>query len=154
MLEPLFRLLSRVFFKLMGYACSRFGTLAFWGAPNFLATCTTALQRLQELDSELHVQLTTKQRLVFYYSPNLEQAYGVWFFSINDSYLSYHADGIIARLVYSSWLAALCPRRGGLSNAASQMLHSEVDARTRSWLEMHRFPEPLIDCFRSANDAT
>jgi hypothetical protein len=147
--EPPFRLLNHIIFRLMGYSRLRIGTLTFWGPRDFLESCTASVRRLQELDSELYARLTTQQKLVFCYMPkHLQQAYFAWIFSINDAYTVWQSDGIIARIVYSSQLVAQLPRRTVFTNATSQALHSEVNAKTRLWLEAHSFPEPLVDCFR------
>jgi hypothetical protein len=125
--------------------------MEFWGPRDFLDYCTTSVRRLQELDSELHVRLTTQQKLMFWYDPDPKhhpnQAYFVWIFSINYAYFTYQSDGIIAQLVYSAKLAALMPRQV-YSKTMSDTLHSEARATTRSWLEVRHFPEPLVDCFR------
>lgn len=152
LLEPPFRLLLYILFTIRGYSRLRIGTLTFWGPRDFLETCAASVRRLHELDSELHIRLTTQQRLVFYYSPKrLEQAYYVWIFSIDDSYLGWQSDGIIARLVYSAQLAAVIPRQV-VSDAMSRTLHTTVNTMTRSWLEAQRFPEVLVDCFRERTD--
>lgn len=148
LLEPLFRLVFYVLFRIKGYSRMRIGTLTFWGPRDFLQNCTASLRRLQELDSELYSRVTTEQKLVFFYSPKqLVQAYFVWFFSIDDSYTVWKSDGIIARLVYSAQLAVSIPRRI-VPKSINRALHSEVRAATRSWLEEHRFPESLVHCFQ------
>lgn len=145
--EPLLRLFSHLLYRIMGHSCLRIGTLRFWGSRDFLEKCSLSVQRLYTLDSELYSKVTTQQKLEFYYNPKLVQAYYAWLFSIDDSYLAWQSDGIIARLVYSAQLAASYPRRA-ISQATSEALHSEVMGKTRAWLEARRFPDELIDCFR------
>ena len=141
-------LLCQVGFRCVWHSPLRIGTLTFWGPRDFLETCAASVRRLQELDSELHSRLTTKQKLIFYYSPKyLRQAYFLWIFSIDNTWTVWKSDGIIARLVYSAQLVTLMPKRV-MSKAASHVLHSEVSAKTLSWLEAHQFPKPLVDCFR------
>jgi|GEM_PF-6466743 hypothetical protein len=147
LVEPSFRSVSHLIYRLNGDSCLRVGTLRFWGPRDFLEKCSSSLQRLRDLDSELYSRLTTRQKLEFYYNPTLLQAYYVWMFSIDDSYLAWQTDGIIARLVYSAQLAALFPRRA-ISKAKSRSLYSEVMATTRAWLEARSFPKELIDCFK------
>ena len=144
------RLLSNISFVFMRHSRLRIGTLTFWGPRNFLESCTASLQRLQELDSELFIRLTTQQKLVFYSNPkHLHQAAYIWIFSITDSYTVWRNDGIIARIVYSSLYVSQHPqKRTVFSKETSQVLHSKVNAKTGSWLEARHFPEPLIDCFR------
>ncbi len=149
--EPLFRFVVHILLRLMGYSRLRVGTLTFWGSPEFLASCETAVHRLEELDSELHSSLTRQQRLMFYYSPkHLEQASSIWYFSINDSYTSWQVDGIIARLVYAARFAASCRSRIVTKTERSKVraLHAQVCAATSAWLAARCFPEPLVDCFR------
>jgi len=145
--EPLLRVVSHLLYRMAGHSCLRIGTLRFWGPRDFLEKCSSSVQRLHDLDSELYSRLTTRQRLEFYYNPKLVQAYYAWLFSIDDSYLAWQTDGIIARLVYSAQLAALFPRRA-ISKATSQALYSEVMATTRAWLKARTFPKELVDCFR------
>ena len=141
-------LFCQVGFRCVWHSPLRIGTLTFWGPRDFLETCAASVQRLQELDSELHSRLTTKQKLIFYYSPKyFRQAYYLWIFSIDNTWTVWKSDGIIARLVYSAQLVTLMPRRV-MSKAASRALHSEISAKTLSWLEKHQFPKPLADCFR------
>ncbi len=148
LLELPMRLISQIFLRCIWRSPLRIGTLTFWGPRDFLETCAASVLRLQELDSQLHSQLTTMQKLTFYYSPKyLRQAYFLWIFSISDSWTVWKSDGIIARLVYSAQLATSMPRQV-MSKAASDALHSEVSAKTLSWLEAHQFPKPLADCFR------
>jgi hypothetical protein len=148
LVDPPFRFFSHIMFKLMGYSRLRLGTLTFWGPPKFIEAGTAAVQRLCELDSVLHDHLTTRQRLEFVYLPTrLEDMYAVRIFSVDDSYMAWKLDGIIARLVYSAQFITLYPRRVD-SEAKSRALHSQIRATTKSWLEAHHFPQPLIDCFQ------
>ena len=148
LLEPPLRLLSCILQRLMGHSRLRIGTLTFWGPRDFLDTCAASVQRLHELDSELHTRLTTQQKLVFCYAPKgLVHAYFAWIFSIDDSYMAWQSDGVITRLVYAAQLATLIPRRA-ISMEATHALHSEAMMTTRLWLEAHGFPELVVDTFR------
>src|SRR5438445_10615536 len=85
--EPVVRLCFYALLRLMGHSPLRIGTLTFWGEPEFLATCETAVRRLQNLDTDLHTSLTHRLKLMFYHSPkHLEQVWPIWFFSIDDAY--------------------------------------------------------------------
>jgi hypothetical protein len=147
LVEPPFRLVSHLLSRMEGQSCLRIGTLSFWGPRDFLEKCSASVQRLQELDSELYFRLTTRQKLEFYYNPKLLQTYYLWIFSIDDSYLAWQNDGIIARIVYSAQLAELFPRRA-VSKTASRALYSEVVQTTRVWLKARAFPKELIECFQ------
>ena len=148
LLDPSFRFVSHIMFRMMGYSRLRVGTLTLWGPREFLEASTAAVSRLRELDSGLHDRLTTHQKLEFVYTAKHSQELSVVrIFTIDDSYMVWKSDGIIARLVYSAQMANLISRRVD-SMAKSRALHSQVLATTRSWLEARRFPEPLIDCFR------
>ena len=146
--EPPLRLFGHIMFRLMGHSRQSIGSLTFWGPREFLDSCTASIHRLQELDAELYARLTMRQTLEFYYDPkHLIQANYAWIFSIDDSYTAWHSDGIIARLVYSSQLAALMPRRA-IPKATRRALYSDVMTTTRLWLESRYFPESLISCFQ------
>jgi hypothetical protein len=146
--EPPLRLFFFIFNRLSRHSCLRIGTLTFWGPREFLESCTASVRRLQELDAELYARLTTRQRLEFYYDPkHLIQANYAWIFSIDDSYTAWHSDGIIARLVYSSQLAALMPRRA-IPKEARRALYSDVMTTTHLWLESRHFPESLVSSFQ------
>jgi hypothetical protein len=146
--EPPFRFSAHILFRLMGHSSNSVGSLTFWGPHEFLDSCTASIHRLQELDAELYVRLTTRQRLEFYYDPKrLIQANYAWIFSIDDSHTAWRSEGIIARLVYSSELAAVMPRRA-IPKATRQVLYSDVLTTTRLWLERQHFPMPLIMCYQ------
>jgi hypothetical protein len=152
-LEPVFRFGLHVLLRLMGYSRLRIGSLTFWGSPEFLASCESAVHRLQELDSDLHSILTSRQRLVFHYSPkhlHQMQMTSLWYFSINESCTSWQTDGIIARLVYAARLAASGRPRIVMKSErpAARALHAMVCAQTSAWLAVRSFPEPLVNCFR------
>jgi len=135
-------------FRMMGYSRLRLGTLTLWGPREFLAASAAAVSRLRELDSGLHHRLTAQQKLEFVYmARHSQESSVVRIFTIDDSYMVWKSDGIIARIVYSAQLASVIPRRVD-SKMKIRALNSQVMATTRSWLEAHRFPEPLIDCFR------
>ena len=146
--EPPFRLFVHIMFRFNGYSRLSIGSLTFWGPRAFLDSCAASVHRLKELDAELYARLTTQQRLEFFYDPKQTiQAHYAWIFSISDPYTAWHSDGIIARLVYSSQLAALIPRRA-IPQATREALASDVMTTTRLWLESRHFPEPLVSCFQ------
>lgn len=148
---PIFRLGFNLLIRLMGHSRLRIGTLTFWGSPEFLSRCETAVERIAALDSDLHSQMTHRQMLTFYHSPKrLEVAYSLWYFSIDDSYTSWETDGIIARLVYAAHLATSDSPTVTLKTKrpSGRALHAEANATTGAWLESHSFPKPLVNTFR------
>lgn len=160
--DPVFRLAFNMTFWLGRLSRSRIGTLGrlsrlrigkldFWGPTEFLSYCQAGVQRLEKLDPDLHSTLTRHQRMTFFYSPkHLDQAYSLWYFSIDDSYTSWKADGLIARLVYAAYLSnSGWPRVVTREDRPSvRALHTEVWAKTSAWLSAHSFPEPLVNAFR------
>ena len=151
LLMPLFQLVPCILLRLMGHSRLRIGTLTFWGERGFLTTCNTAVCRLRKLDPDLHASLTQDHKLVFYHSPrHLEEVCTIGYFSIDEAYYSWQADGVIARLVYAARLAVCgLPRFVPNEEMPSvRAAHAAVCLATAAWLAERSFPERLVDCFK------
>jgi hypothetical protein len=151
LLVPLLRLVICILLRLTGHSRLRIGTLTFWGERGFLTTCNTAVCRLRELDPDLHASLTQDHKLLFYHSPrHLEQVCPAGYFSIDDAYYSWQADGVIARLVYAARLVVCgLPRFVTKEEQPSaRAAHAAACLATTAWLAERSFPELLVDFFK------
>jgi hypothetical protein len=108
------------------------------------------IERLGSLDTGLHRQLTEQKSLCIYYDPEqLHDMYSWGLYSINDRFVAWGTDGIIARLVYIAFKLATFPWRAVRAHdmAAARVAQNSVLAQTKRWLEAHNFPAPLCESF-------
>jgi hypothetical protein len=146
---PCFWLVFYVVNRLIGNSRLSIGQLSFWGPPEFLHLCKDSAERLRKLDPALYARLTEQQSLCLYSATRLEQAYFPQTFSVPDSFTQWGTDGVIARLVYASYvgsafgLKVLTVRR----RVAAVEVHREIKAHTQRWLEQRGFPRRLVESF-------
>jgi hypothetical protein len=70
-------------------------------------------------------------------------------FTINDRFISWNSDGVIARLVYIAFKLPAFHWRviRAEDAAAARAAQGSVVAQTRLWLEAHNFPRLLSESF-------
>jgi hypothetical protein len=145
---PLGLLGFRVAAKGRGLGRVRVGKLTVWGDSAFLELCKSSIERMQMLDPVLYERLT-KRHWVWVYQDTqgaTNDAAAPRLFGINSSYLAWHSDGVIARLVYVAFCMAVLSELQ-TSQPRDQMAHRRVMSNSRSWLETRGFPRELSDCY-------
>lgn len=149
---PLSRLWVLLTTKLLRYSRLRVGTLSVLGPPAFIALCKPSIERFRSLDPDLHRCLTEREEVCIYYDPKrLDQALFPRLFSVNDAFVAWSSDGIIARFAYIAFAISAFPR-GVISAegaAAAKAKEYSVRAETKAWLENHGFPATLSGSFAS-----
>ncbi len=147
---PLWHLGFRVLARARGIHRVRLGNLSAWGDADFLSLCKESVDRLAKRDGNLR-QTLTAGRWVWViqvpdgvpYAGNLSPP---WLFTIGPGYVSWRADGIVARLVYIAFCMTEFPT-ARTSYDDTKRRHDMVKKQARSWLEAHSFPQTLVDCY-------
>src|ERR1017187_1362805 len=147
---PFLLLGFRVGEKVHGHRRLRSGKLSVWGDADFLNVCSSSIDRLQSLDCDLHLVLT-QRRWVWVLQASKGTPYmgclgPPWLFNVDPLYMSWHSDGIIARLVY----VAFCISEFSTHHTSKEEMqerHLIVMKSSGSWLEMRGFPQGLVDCY-------
>lgn len=144
---PLYARLIRLRCRCAKYGCWEAGTCVFYGPPDFLAVCSSAMERLSTLDRSLYGSLLAK-KLTFWYEPQrlavAERHYG-----ISEAFVLWKEQGVIACLVFEHFEVELAWRRPlwRLCLMDRHIVWGQIHAAVRSWLEEHHFADELVRCF-------
>lgn len=128
----------------------RVGKLTVYGPQSFLDVCQSSLQRLASLDVEIYHHLTGNEGVwVFPDNERSERIGPPWVISIDPASVSWREEGVIARLVYVVFYMLTFPRpaMSWEENDAALLEHRTVLTQTKSWLQTHGFPAPIVGCF-------
>jgi hypothetical protein len=143
---PLCLLGFRVAAKGRGAKRRRVGKLTFWGDSGFLELCELSLERLGTLDPEARRDLTMRRWVWVVQDLQSVGDAPPRIFGISPSYTVWRSDGVIARLVYVAFsISARPPGKGSQEELRERQ--ARVMKSSRSWLEVHGFPEELAACF-------
>jgi hypothetical protein len=119
------------------------GRSVFYGPPEFLAVCQTAMKELETTDAALSQSILTRKFRVWY-----EPAGPAFFykhFGISEAYFAWRDQGIIACLAYLHFEAQLAHGAKAWGSALRDypVLEAKVYAAVRGWLHEHQFPQDL-----------
>jgi len=144
---PFSRAIIRLECHFLRYSSWRTGKCVFYGPDEFLATCSKALELLAMLDQPLYESLVAK-RITCWLEPKGMVSVDKYF-GIAPAFVKWKEQGIIAALVYAQFEreSALKGPHSLLSPIKRRAVYNEILSAARSWLEVHRFPRELYDCF-------
>jgi len=126
------------------YSRLRIGKLLILGPPSVVALCKLSIERLHGLDPDLHQHLTEHEKVCIYYDPEQLHDMPDWrLFTVNDRYIAWRDDGIIARLIYINFKISVFPRYSIQEEAEGRAKQRSVMTQTKLWLEAHNFPAEL-----------
>jgi hypothetical protein len=122
----------------------RIGKLLFLGPASFVALCKQSVERLHNLDPDLHQHLTEHEKVYISYDPERLSDMPDWrMFTVTDRYVAWREDGIISRLVYIYFKNSVFLRYSNQEGAEGQEKQQSVVAQWKRWLEAHNFATVL-----------
>ncbi|MGH7975957.1 MAG: hypothetical protein ACREC8_04780 [Limisphaerales bacterium] len=126
------------------YSRLRIGKFLILGPPALAALCKLSMERLHNLDPDLHRHLTEHEKVCMYYDPERLSDMPDWrLFSVTDRYIAWREDGIISRLVYINFKISVFPNYSIQDEAEGRAKQRSVVAQWKLWLEAHNFPAVL-----------
>ena len=141
---PLARMWISTVTRFGKYSRLRIGKFLILGPPTLVALCKLSMERLHNLDPELHRHLTEHEKVWMYYDPELLHDAPDWrLFSVTDRYAAWREDGIISRLVYINFKISVFPDYSIQDEAEVRAKQRLVVAQWKLWLEAHNFPAAL-----------
>lgn len=145
---PFYRVVFCGFLRVLHGPLMRVGSCRFYGPAVFLPQCRAALEKLQGLDREAYMQLTTRSQLTFYF--NMEEIMDDRFngiYSIPKAHLEWGVRGIIVRFIYAVFLQEMLGRSFPSTPEQLCLKHDAIRIRTQEWLKRHHFPTELTEPF-------
>ncbi len=144
LLGPPARMWTSIVARFAKYSRLRIGKLLILGPPAVITLFKLAIERLHNLDPDLHRHLTEHEKVCIYYDPELLHEMPDWrLFTVNDRYVAWREDGIISRLVYINFKISVFPRYSIQERAKEQAKQKSVMSQWKLWLEAHNFPAVL-----------
>ncbi len=146
-LFPLGKLISRLHFLVGDYMCANIGRCYYYGPVQFVQLFTESMKILH-VEDKLVYMAVTEMDFTFWDEP-ARPVFIKRFCGIAPEYKAWKEQGIITCVIYTFMenklvfanYSLIC-QRGSLDSIYNQVL-----ADTRSWLEHHKYPQELIDCF-------
>jgi len=127
------------------------GNWHFYGPPEFLHLVCEADERLHRIENSPTDAM--EERYLVFYNPKRGYSLTPWNIgAIDDHFLAWKVDGIIAAWLYLHFHAAASKRVGRWALTAyngSSAPTREARANTKARLVVHNFPEALCDAFSS-----
>ena len=143
---PLARMWISIGARFGEYSRLRIGKFLILGPSPLVGLCKLSMERLHNLDPDLHRHLTEHEKVCMYYDPELLHDMPDWrLFTVTDRYAAWREDGIISRLVYIDFKISVFPRYSIQDEAEGRAKQRSVVAQWKQWLEAHNFPAELGD---------
>ena len=146
-LLPLKRALAWLTWRGSSYRLWCAGRCCFYGNPEFLALCRSAMECISLMDPVLHAFLE-QEKLRFWFEPS-GQAIFPRYFGISNEYIAWRESGVIACICYTHFAANLGHDRGPWWRLTTKpaVVRRNLHLAVRAWLEQHGFPCELVACF-------
>jgi hypothetical protein len=127
----------------------KFGTSVFWIPRQNVQVVRDGVELLRTRDPDMFSRLTSKQRLIIYYSPELSKKSSHRLFLMHKKFIEMGAEGVACFVVQSLMIAAAVRRvnQNRLDGREKAALKS-ISRNMAEWLSNHSFNPGLISAYQ------
>jgi hypothetical protein len=146
------RLLIPLLYSISGCKRLKFNNCIIWTPKNRRQSIMDGIEFLQVHDPELFSCLTTKQRLIFFYSNIPTAKSGGRFYGIDEGFIKWGSEGIATSIVESFFLFKASHGIVRVRfNERDRAAIKAVPQTVLDWMHKHSIRANLIDAYRSSS---
>lgn len=124
----------------------------FWGDLEFEAAARNAVEQLDSLDPDIAAVLHKWPFTIVQYPSRLEVFVTSRLSTVDDNFLRWGSDGILACIIYAVMIVRHGQRSWSLLGDQTKVdaVFTAAQASTAEWLGTHGMPNELVTSFRAA----
>lgn len=131
----------------------KYGNCLVWTPKNREQAISDGIAFLRTRDPEMFLSLTTKQRLMFFYSEAMAKNDGGRIYALEEQYIKWGPEGIATSMIQALFMLGASPgiNRLNLSNDERSALKA-VPQMVLEWMRKHSIQGNLIYAYRKMSE--